>query len=107
MISKIITIITIIIDIILMIRWRRKRIINNDKEKERYRVTVNSWSFKLLSKSIKTLGKNDNNNNHMKLKDMGIITPITNHSPKNGYMEDADIQSSMLWIIRYLSLGLY
>ena len=33
MISKIITIITIIINIILMIRWRRKRIINNDKEK--------------------------------------------------------------------------
>ena len=107
--TKITIIISMIItaDIILIIIRKKKKIIINGKEKEMHRVKMSSWSFKLLPKNIKTFGKKNNNNNNIKLKEMGITAPITNYTPTNGYVGDADSLSSMLWIIHYLSSGLY
>ena len=56
MIVIIITVMIVLIEIIMMIR-RGKRIIINETEKERCKVKMGSWSSKLLSKNITTLGK--------------------------------------------------
>ena len=56
MIVIIITVMIVLIEIIMMIR-RGKRIIINETEKERCKVKMVSWSSKLLSKNIITLGK--------------------------------------------------
>ena len=71
MIAMIIIIIIIIIkiDIIIMIRKRwRKRIIINEYEKK------DIWL-----KDMKTFGKKNNNNNNVKIKEMGITAPTTDH----------------------------
>ena len=86
----------IIADIILIIIRKKKKIIINGKEKEMHRVKMGSWSFKLLPKNVKIFGKKNNNNNNIKLKEMGITAPITNYTPTNGYVGDADSLSSML-----------
>ena len=51
----IITVMIVLIEI-MMIR-RGKRIIINETEKETCKVKMGSWSSKLLSKNITTLGK--------------------------------------------------
>ena len=56
MIVIMITVMIVLIEIIMMIR-RGKRIIINETEKERCKVKMGSWSSKLLSKNITTLGK--------------------------------------------------
>ena len=56
MIVIMITVMIVLIEIIMMIR-RGKRIIINETEKERCKVKMVSWSSKLLSKNIITLGK--------------------------------------------------
>ena len=65
-----IIIIVIKIDIIIMItrKRRRKRIIINEYEKK------DIWL-----KDMKTFGKKNSNNNNVKVKEMGIITPTTGH----------------------------
>ena len=49
-----------------------------------------SWSFRLRSKSIKKYGEKNNDHNNIKLKEMGIMTPITDHYPRNEYIRDTD-----------------
>ena len=65
-----IIIIVIKIDIIIMItrKRRRKRIIINEYEKK------DIWL-----KEMKTFGKKNSNNNNVKIKEIGIITPTTGH----------------------------
>ena len=48
----------------------------------------------LLSRS-KTLRKKNDNNKYIKLKEMGNITPITDHYSRNKYMGDNLDESSI------------
>lgn len=75
-IIKIIT----ILEMIITIR-RRKRIMANEK-KGKYKFRMDSWVVQTTLKNSRE--KNNNNNNSKELKEMGIITPMTDHYTRNG-----------------------
>ena len=53
-----------------------------NEKKGKYKFRMDSWVVQTTLKNSRE--KNNNNNNSKELKEMGIITPITDHYTRNG-----------------------